>query len=103
MNQPPRFAFRGNQVVPTPRVLPGGVQAEHAIGQRIPAVMIEEQPGIDALFSQHLLHLCELHVSLYCTPPIRALVGFTSSARIRPAPSPNAAINQNKLASGNAS
>ena len=43
-----RFALRGDHVIPAPRGRGGG-QAEHAVGQRVAQVVVEEQPAVEIL------------------------------------------------------
>jgi hypothetical protein len=38
-------------------VLLDWVEPEYAVCQRVPVVVVEEQPAVDALFAQGLLHL----------------------------------------------
>ena len=61
MHELGRFAARGDPVVPAPRDVGAGVEAEDAVRDRIAHVVVEQEPAVKALRPQLLLDEREIH------------------------------------------
>ena len=55
VHQPFRFALRGDEVIPASRDEAPRTQLQNTIGERIPLVVVKEQPAIQFLLSNCFL------------------------------------------------
>jgi hypothetical protein len=61
MNQLARLTVSRDEVVPPSRRLDGIWDAQNAICQRVPAMMIEKKPTVEFEITQSLLYMIDLH------------------------------------------
>ncbi len=75
-----RLALRGNHVIPSPRRTLPRRQPEDPVCQRIPQVVIEEEPPVQLLFAKFLLNFSEIHVVIPVVFPAAALKRLSKSS-----------------------
>ena len=61
MNQTLRFAVGGNEVIPAASGDVLRVQLQNPVGERIPLVMVKEQPAIQMFFAERGLNFFDMH------------------------------------------
>ena len=61
MDHAARLAFGGDQVIPAARGRGAGGEAEHAVGEGVADVVVEEQPAVELLAAKFLLYRFEFH------------------------------------------
>ncbi len=64
VHQPARHPLRRNIVKPAAGDRRPGRELQHAIGQRVAAMMIEKQPSVQSFIAQRRLNFTESHISL---------------------------------------